>query len=125
MASRQSEMCLAIRLPALAGEGVELQTDAGAIWRHSPGAPPDGLRCGPLWQRIDDHWPDRRAIASEVGAELGRWLYGGRGPDFLRGQLAAWSDAEPMRRIELRVPPALADWPWELATLEGIGPPAV
>ncbi|MSP59415.1 MAG: CHAT domain-containing protein [Myxococcales bacterium] len=34
-------------------------------------------------------------------------------------------DAGPARRVDLRVPKELAEWPWELATLEKLGPPAV
>jgi hypothetical protein len=124
MAARRSDFCLEVRLPASPGLPTQFQLADGESWQGEAGAPADGLRTKALWKALASDWPRRTDILHEAGVLLGRWLYGEETTRRLARSLSRF-DRQAPGRIELRVPRSMADWPWEVATLEGIGPPAV
>ncbi len=118
---KRSKLTLEVRLRGSSEEAIEFQDARGYVWQHDSGPPPLLLRSEQLWSRIAADWAHRRDIVREAGATLGEWLFDQRAADYLRNQAKSWSEEENRHRIELRVPAELAEWPWEMVALQGLG----
>jgi hypothetical protein len=92
----------------------------GATWRSGRNAaPPDTLRAEKVWEQL------RTSPAEDIppGArELARWLFDERAVACVREAVSV-SDEDHPARVELKVPPALAAWPWEACLLDGLTRP--
>ena len=121
MPSTCSQFLLEIQLPVDTGQLV-FRTREGEFWTHSIEPLDKALCTATLWQRMTQEWDRRQDLLTKAGAELGRWLFDERAARFLASRLpSAETSAAPLR-IALRVPQSLAEYPWEIASLESTGP---
>ncbi len=119
MQPRTSTLCLEVRLSSGTGDPTEFQTADGEVWRYEPEQVPQNASAMDVWNEIAANWRDRHEILNRTGSVLGQWLFGERVVDYLRRRISAWRDSDPRLRIELRVPRNLAEYPWEMANLDG------
>ncbi len=128
--ARISKLGLRVQLPAAAGVPIRYETASGRRWGQVPVAAPGAeVRSDALWGTIERELartPDgaEADLAIErAGQALGAWLFDSAARMVIVSELVepAAEDGIP-RRIELDVPDGLADWPWEIAAFEGVGP---
>jgi len=122
--AQTSQFGLEIRLPAAADEPVRYRTAGGREQERLAGPPPAQRRVPELWRELRES-SDPRSVLQRAGADLSAWLLGEWGAGYLSDRLPVWRGEPLPRRIELRVPAGRAEWPWELATVEGLDPLAV
>ena len=113
-----------VLFPDRDGKPITIQAP-GRTWQHSLGRVPEEHSSSNLWHKIFGDWTHRAEYLEKSGAVLGSWLFPEEFAEYLRCELEGGLIEEAPLRIELYVPKDLADWPWEIATIEGIGPLAV
>lgn len=117
---RISELCLEIRVSAGAGDPNVLDNAEGRSWRQVPAELPERLSAASLWERIKADWHLRQGILNEAGADLGSWLLPGEAAAYLRRRIESRKQDDQLLRVELRVPREVAEYPWEIAAVEGV-----
>ena len=113
-----------VRFPNRAGQPVTIRAP-GMTWYHFPNRFIQEHSSSNLWNKIFDDWTHRAEYLEKSGAVLGSCLFPEEFAEYLRCKLERGLSAEAPMRIELYVTNQLADWPWEIATIEGIGPLAI
>ncbi|MGI9449607.1 MAG: hypothetical protein ACR2QH_03005 [Geminicoccaceae bacterium] len=122
-----SEPGITVYLPAQSGDKIHcvIHADNNVRYEYEGNAVSDAWRTSAVWRGIRQEFSKGRQLLLATGKDIGDWLLNEPVQQWLAATLAERRAEQPRLRIELQVPPDLANIPWEIACVQGLSHLAV